>query len=112
MGLTALRSRCGVIGFIPRDAINRPGEKVVIEVLIELREEQSCSVYLTTSVRDLQAKLLEPDVDGLAGFRAWLIHRARLRFILTHPEREPDIERIADMYWICGREHHRAPFLL
>jgi hypothetical protein len=84
---------------------------VLIEVVLELPEQDVVSVFLSSTVQELQEQLMAHESSGIADLRAWLIARARTRFELASPHRARDLGREHKIYWICGHCRTRAPFL-
>jgi hypothetical protein len=99
------------VGFVPREAIDPTTGVLEIEIEIVLLDQRRISVPVPTRFTHLQDHLQDPDEGSIASARQWIIDRGLTRFDLAHPALADDVSHVEAIYWVCGKDRRREPFL-
>ncbi|CAN5507242.1 hypothetical protein BH09CHL1_BH09CHL1_21540 [soil metagenome] len=108
----ALWSHRGIVGFVPNEAIDAETGTLVIEIDIVLKDQRRVSVAVPTRYTHLQSRLQDPNDGSVASIRQWIIDRGLTRFDLANSDLAAEVSHVEAIYWICGKDRRRDPFLL
>jgi hypothetical protein len=108
MAWLGLHGANGIVGFIPKDAVNSATNVIALEVVVEFDDKSSRSVAMATTLRELEDHVRKGATEGL---RQLFRDRAREVVMSATPPPAATIAKVADIFWVCQSPPRREPFL-
>ena len=112
-GVIPLSGRSGIIGFVPKDAIDRESHLIELAVAVTFEGTATRWVRFRTSIAELQTFLSQDRApDAAASLRKHVLVKDALPLIFeAMPQLEQaSIDRVA-MYWVRRYSDQLEPFL-
>ena len=112
-GVVPLTGRTGIIGFVPKDAIDPRSDQIELVVSVTYEGTEAFNVRFTTSIADLQSHLsMDHSADSAAGLRQHILDKYVLPLVVgARPQlQQTPIDRVA-MFWVSRDTDRLEPFL-
>lgn len=108
MAWLGLHGANGIVGFIPRDAVNSATDVIALEVVVEFDDKSSRNIAMATTIRELEDQVRLVATEGL---RQLFRDRARDVVLSGSPPPSSSISRVENIFWVCQSPPRREPFL-
>jgi hypothetical protein len=106
-----LQSPRGIVGVLPRAAIDADAATVWVGVWFRLTVRRSTAIPLDMPVAAVRRILAQSPVDALTDLRLLLTDLATTRMAVLLPAAASELVHVQAIYWLTAEIRQRMPFL-